>query len=323
MKIKKNIFVFIIIGVIIGYFGGVAIFYFTKEPPSFLDAFLADYAFVGIAVGFVLALGIFWLINPKKVDSRPNAKSTGKTSDGQEMDLSFNAKWLKPEDIPKQFGLIATTWNQLPQLKNTGIVFRNVMENGKYQIAMKDEYHCLIIGTTGSGKTSICLIPTIRILAHTAEKPCMVVSDPKGELYQKTSRIMQDEGYRVITLDLRDPFSSTRWNPMEHAFDMYHKGKNCKNNIKKCTNGAKPKEFGFKEIPGAKYGKEWFGFEGIAYPTEDELRVAVNSAEQVYCAQAQNELKEICNTIAPKSKNATDPTWEEGAQDYLYGCGQS
>ncbi len=319
-NIKKNIILFILVGVVVGYVGGALINYFTKDVPSFLDALIQDYAFVGAAVGLVLALAIYWLINPKMIESRPNSKSTGKTADGQEMDLSFNAKWLKPEDIPKQFGLIATTWNQLPQLKNTGIVFRNVMENGKYQIAMKDEYHCLIIGTTGSGKTSICLVPTIRILAHTAEKPCMVVSDPKGELFQKTSRIMEDEGYRVITLDLRDPFSSTRWNPMEHAFDMYHKGKDCKNRIKKCTNGAKPKDFGFKEIPGVKYGKEWFGFDGIAYATEDELRVAVTSAEQVYCDQAQNELKEICNTIAPKSKNATDPTWEEGAQDYLYGC---
>ncbi len=233
--------------------------------------------------------------------------------------MAYDAAWLEPSEIPKQYGLISTTWAQLPTLKNTGVVFRNVIENGKYQIAMKDEYHCLIIGTSGSGKSTIFLIPTIRILGHTAEKPCMVISDPKGELYTKTSMILEDEGYRVIKLDLRDPFASTRWNPMEHAYDLYHKGKNFRNNIKKCTNGAKPKDMGYKEIPGEKYGMEWFGFEGVAYPTEDALRVAVNSAEQVYCDMAQNELLEICNTICPKSK-ANDPTWEEGAKDYLYGC---
>lgn len=317
-KTKTNLIILAVLTVL-GYVGGATLCYFLERDTgiNFVQA-LTNWEYVGIGAGTGLLLGLVYLFMSKPKKKEEN-KSQGKTASGQEMALSYDAQWLKPEDIANQKGLIATTWSHLPSLKNTGIVFRNQIENGKYQIAMKDEYHCLIIGTTASGKTSACLVPTIRILGHSGEKPCMVISDPKGELYTKTSRILEDEGYRVLTLNLRDAFSSTRWNPMEHAYETYHKGKNCKNNIKKCSNGTAPKLAGYQEIPGETYGQEWYGFEGVAYPNEDSLRVAVASAEQVYCDLAQNELREICNTIAPKSK-AQDPTWEEGAQDYLYGC---
>ena len=317
MKNFKKYFICLIIFAILGYAGGCALYYFTKNPVQFTEALTQDYSFIGAAIGAVLGLFVAYMSRPVKKTDGP--KTTGKTADGKEMDLAYNSQWLKPEDFPKKHGLITATWAQLPSIKNTGVVFRNTLEGGKYHIGMKDEYHCLIIGTTGSGKTSMCLVPTIRILGHTGEKPHMVISDPKGELFTKTSRVLEDEGYRIICLDLRDPFSSTRWNPMEHAFETFHKGKNCRNNIKRCTNGTKPKDAGYREIPGETYGQVWFGFEGVAYPNEDKLRIAVKSAEQVYVDNAQNELREICNTIAPKSK-AQDPTWEEGAQDYLYGC---
>lgn len=318
---KRNLFlVWLVVFMVLGYAGGVLLHFFIEDTNSIVDSFTAwDYAGAGLAIGAILGIGLFFFTHPRKIE-KPKANTTGKTASGTEMSLAYDAKWLAPEDIPKQSGLITTTWAQLPSLKHTGIVFQNQIINGKYHVGMKDEYHCLVIGTTGSGKTTTCLAPTLRILAHSGEKPCLVISDPKGELYTQTSKILEEEGYRVISLDLRDPFASTRWNPMEHAFDVYHKGKNCRNNIKRCSNGAKPSEFGFRELPGQKYGQEWFGFEGVAYPDEASLRVAVNSAEQIYCDLAQNELKEICNTIAPKSKNASDPTWEEGAQDYLYGC---
>lgn len=315
---KTNLIILAVLTVL-GYVCGAALCYFLERDTGITFALALlnwEYVGIGAGAGFLLGLLFLFMSKPKKKEEN---KSQGKTASGQEMSLSYDAQWLKPEDIANQKGLIATTWSHLPSLKNTGIVFRNQIENGKYQIAMKDEYHCLIIGTTASGKTSACLVPTIRILGHSGEKPCMVISDPKGELYTKTSRILEDEGYRVLTLNLRDAFSSTRWNPMEHAYETYHKGKNCKNNIKKCSNGTAPKLAGYQEIPGETYGQEWYGFEGVAYPNEDSLRVAVASAEQVYCDLAQNELREICNTIAPKSK-AQDPTWEEGAQDYLYGC---
>lgn len=304
---------------VIGYVVGFCIVYFTGENVEIVDALTSTYAFIGLGVGVAAALIYLFMKWSKKPEDKTKGKTVGKTAEGVEMDLSYNAKMLGPDDIAKSvYGSINTTWAQLPNVNKTGIVFQNSLRNGKYNISMKDEYHAMVIGATASGKSHLMVIPTIRILGHSGEKPDMVISDPKGELYQLTSNILKEEGYRVYKYDLRDPFSSSRWNPMQHAYDVYQEALNCKNNVKKCTNGASPERSGFKPIPGEKYGKEWYGFNGIAYPDLEQLKVAIRSTEEVLKDQAYGELRDIVATICPKSQ-ANDPTWEEGAKDFLYG----
>lgn len=315
---SKKIIILLIMAVL-GYVAGVCICYFTGAVDEFVDALATDYAFIGLGVGAVLGL-VFVFMGKSKKTSNVSGKTTGKTAEGIEMDLSFNAKLLtKQDEIKAQFGVISTTWSQLPSVKKTGIVFQNSLINGKYVVNMKDEFHAMVIGATASGKSHLSIIPTIRILGHSGEKPDMVISDPKGELFQLTSNILKEEGYRVYKYDLRDPFTSSRWNPMGHAFEVYQEALNLKNNIKKCSNGASPERSGYKRIPGEKYGKEWYGFKGMAYPDLDQLKKAVSSTEDILKDQAFGELKEIASTLCPQSK-AQDPTWEEGAKDFLYGC---
>ena len=314
----KN-FIILLVLAIIGYVAGVAIQYATGDEQNLTSALTSSYAWIGLAVGAGIGIIYLFMKWSKKPEDKTKGKTVGKTAEGVEMDLSYNAKMLGPDDIAKGvYGSINTTWAQLPNVNKTGIVFQNSLRNGKYNISMKDEYHAMVIGATASGKSHLMIIPTIRILGHSGEKPDMVISDPKGELYQLTSNILKEEGYRVYKYDLRDPFSSSRWNPMQHAYDVYQEALNCKNNVKKCTNGASPERSGFKPIPGEKYGKEWYGFNGIAYPNLEQLKVAVRSTEEVLKDQAYGELKDVVSTICPKSQ-ANDPTWEEGAKDFLYG----
>lgn len=316
-NIKKYLITIIIMAVV-GYIAGVCICYFTnQESMDFTEALTTDYAWVGLACGAVLGI-VFLFMSKKKPTSSVSGKTVGKTAEGIEMDLSVNAKLLKADDVKNQYGIISTTWAQLPSVKNTGLVFQNTIHNGKYNIAMKDEFHAMIIGATASGKTSLTILPTIRILAHSGEKPDMVVSDPKGELYQKTANILKEEGYRVFKYDLREPFTSSRWNPMSHAYELYHKAMSFKNEVKKCTNGVSPEKSGYQKIQGEKYGAEWYGFNGVAYPDLDQVKTAVASTEEYYRDLAYSELKEIASTLCPRSQ-ANDPTWEDGAKDFLYG----
>ncbi len=320
---KKSSFVgnllIMLILTLIGYAVGVALNYFTADEQDLMLALTSSYAWIGLGVGAFAGCAYFFMKWTKKTEDKSVGKTVGKTAQGVEMDLAFNAKMLGPDDIGKGvYGSINTTWSQLPMLKKTGLVFQNSLRNGKYNISMKDEYHAMVIGATASGKSHLMIIPTIRILGHSGEKPDMVISDPKGELFQLTSNILKEEGYRVYKYDLRDPFTSSRWNPMQHAYDVYQEALSCKNNIKKCTNGASPERSGFKPIPGEKYGNEWYGFNGIAYPDLEQLKIAVRSTEEVLKDQAYGELKDVVATICPKS-NAPDPTWEEGAKDFLYG----
>ena len=75
----------------------------------------------------------------------------------------------------------------------------------------------MIIGSTGSGKTTRYVNPTIQVLAHTQTKPSLVISDPKGELYQLHANMLAQQGYEIKVLDLRNPYASARWNPLNRA----------------------------------------------------------------------------------------------------------
>ena len=44
------------------------------------------------------------------------------------------------------------------------------------------EYHTLVIGATGSGKTQTVIKPTVKLLAKNGES--MIITDPKGEIYE-------------------------------------------------------------------------------------------------------------------------------------------
>ncbi|MCL2246862.1 MAG: type IV secretory system conjugative DNA transfer family protein, partial [Lentimicrobiaceae bacterium] len=67
----------------------------------------------------------------------------------------------------------------------------------------------------------------------------MIISDPKGELHQKTSGLAAAKGYTTILLDFRNlERSSDSWNPLEMIYDLYHDGKGHEANtlIKKMLN---------------------------------------------------------------------------------------
>ena len=84
------------------------------------------------------------------------------------------------------------------------------------------EAHNLIIGATGSGKTQIVVFPMIKVLAKAGES--MVLTDPKGELYEETSEMLRAYGYNVIVLNFRDPQKGNAWNPMSLPYRLYQEG---------------------------------------------------------------------------------------------------
>jgi hypothetical protein len=95
--------------------------------------------------------------------------------------------------------------------------------DGTLEITFAKPAHSMVIGTTGSGKTTTYVSPTIQILCETKTKPSMFISDPKGELYSAHAKHLADEGYEVKVLDLRRPYQSVRWNPLERSYERYQK----------------------------------------------------------------------------------------------------
>ena len=82
--------------------------------------------------------------------------------------------------------------------------------------------HSLIIGSTGSKKTRLIAMPTIKILSEKGES--MIISDPKAELYERTAETLRAKGYRIYTINLRAVEYGQQWNPLYIPYQFYLKG---------------------------------------------------------------------------------------------------
>lgn len=98
-----------------------------------------------------------------------------------------------------------------------GIVFGfdNVDKNKLYYDS--DDRHTLIIGGTRSGKSRCIVLPSIGLMALSGES--MIISDPKGELFQYTYPFLERAGYDVIAIDFKNPQKSRQYNFLQEVID--------------------------------------------------------------------------------------------------------
>lgn len=84
--------------------------------------------------------------------------------------------------------------------------------------------HSLIVGPTGSKKSRLIAMPMIRILGSSDAMESMIISDPKAELYTRTADYLEQNGYRVMVLNLRSPMYGDCWNPLEIPYKFFCAG---------------------------------------------------------------------------------------------------
>ena len=72
----------------------------------------------------------------------------------------------------------------------------------------------LVYGGSGTGKTAGFIKPNILQMLGS-----YVITDPKGELYRETSKLLQANGYDIKVLNLVDTKYSNRYNPLAHIRD--------------------------------------------------------------------------------------------------------
>ena len=82
--------------------------------------------------------------------------------------------------------------------------------------------HSLVIGATGSGKTAGIINPTMKMLMKAHES--MVITDPKGEIYEDNYKILKDLGYQIIVLNFREPQKGSCWNPYDLPYKFQQEG---------------------------------------------------------------------------------------------------
>lgn len=200
------------------------------------------------------------------------------------------------KEIETNFNTVS--YDDLPNLDIEGIPI--IAEEGKkdYKITFAKPAHTLIIGTTGSGKTTTFINPTVQILANTKGKPSMLISDPKGELYALHAKSLIKRGYDVKVLDLRNPYCSIRWNPLEKPYEMYQEMFSLENKV----------------VVNEEEG--YYVFEDKIYYDVNEKNAAVQVRKQAIFDEVYEDLNDICSVLCPvKSKN--EPIWESGAKNFI------
>ncbi len=82
--------------------------------------------------------------------------------------------------------------------------------------------HSLIFGATGSKKTRLFCMPMLNYFAKAGES--FIATDPKGELYEKTSGLVRACGYDTYVLNFREIGKGDMWNPLSMPFELYRSG---------------------------------------------------------------------------------------------------
>lgn len=137
---------------------------------------------------------------------------------GEKEEKGYN-RWTTTKEMQNAFGIKKVQVNA-PSSDAGGIVMIN---DGKNMWVDDGEYHSLIIGQSGSGKTTALVDPQVYSLCKHGES--MIITDPKGEIYKRHANRLKDKGYKLVVINFRDPREGNAWNPLTIPYRMYKQGK--------------------------------------------------------------------------------------------------
>lgn len=256
---------------------------------------------------------LLWLLfdNNTAKKSKRILKSKAQRIEGALENSRFMDDSERDENFPhKKFKALAAE-------KKDGIPVYAVYNSKKkdMDINLASPAHGLIIGATGSGKTTTFINPVIQILGHTSAGSSMICTDPKGELFQLHSRFLEQQGYDVMVLDLRDPYSSFRWNPLGDIYDRYQLYLHTGDEIYERTDSVGDSGLVLTDSEDA-YSGLWYEYEGKAYASGRSLINLIRMERQKIYDELYEDLNDLISVICP-IESADDPVWEKGARSII------
>lgn len=230
-----------------------------------------------------------------------------------------NSRFLTDKERDKYFP--GFRYSAAASVSKDGVPVRAVLDakGRELEVNVCPGAHSLIIGATGSGKTTTFINPMIQIIGETSSGSSMIMTDPKGELFSLHSRKLQAQGYDVKVLDLRDTYSSYRWNPLESIWNMYQDYVEAGKGIKVHRDSVRD----YKELEWAhgesEYGEDeglWYEYRGVAYASKEDCANEVAVTRQKIYDEMYEDLNDLVSVICPiESKD--DPVWEKGARSII------
>ena len=157
----------------------------------------------------------------------------------------------------------------------------------KYVWFDKETPHYVYLGSSGSGKSVTCVIPMISFIANAKKQRSVFVTDPKGEIYHATSKMLHDKGYKVLTIDFRHPELSNHINILEPIICEYEK---------------------------------YIEYEKMANNTNDKSKKLEYQNNSISCYAETNRLiTSLASMITYEKQQSKDPFWNNSAKNLLEG----
>ncbi len=234
MKLKfradpRDLMLFGIYAVILLYFVAIAVLNFAQFAMGDIDhpfhgfnpfpAFGKGYLGVTIVIYIIALVASLFSVSDRFFDME---KGFGFSTESKKE--KGYSRWLDERELKRNSGIKMV--NIKDETADAGGV--PLINDGKRMWVDDSEGHNIIIGSTGAGKSQITMFPLIKSLAKHDES--MIVTDPKGELYEGTSAMLKKRGYNVLILNFRDPQKGSGWNPLHLPYDYYKKGNRDKAN---------------------------------------------------------------------------------------------
>ena len=203
------------------YFSNYGYFYGLNPFPAFGPDLI-----VSTLVFYLLALvAVFMSVSSYFFERE---KGFGYTSKKKEESKGGWAKWMDESDMKKAYDIKQIELNK-SEYDHSGVP---IIIEGKKQYGTKlqkckawvddGENHTLIMGASGSGKTWAILDSLVKILGRRGES--MIITDPKGEIYENNANMLRERGYKVIILNFRDPKYGACWNPFSYPYRLWKEG---------------------------------------------------------------------------------------------------
>lgn len=174
----------------------------------------------------------------------------------------------------------------LSNIKRVGVPIY-YSKNIKYVWFDTETPHYIYLGSSGSGKSVTAVIPMVTFLANAKEKRSIFVTDPKGEIFHNTSKMLKDNGYNILTIDFRNPDLSNHINILEPIICEYEKYIEHEKLLKVTNDKEKQKEY--------------------------------NNISLSHYAESNRLISSLAAIIMQEKVEGKDPFWNNSARNLLEG----
>ncbi len=318
-KIVPGVLGFLLGTVLLGFGANVLILRFLPSLFGMYQGPILDYGLLfrgdtylyGAAISALFILIFMLFAKPSAKNARKLMKSK---AENFESNLE-NSRFMTEKERDSNFEPYKFT--KLSESAKDGIPVYACFNKKRKEldVNLASPMHGLVIGATGSGKTTTFIDPMIQILARSGAGSSMICTDPKGELFQLHSGLLKERGYKVMVLDLRDPYSSFRWNPLSDLYDRYQLYLKTGEGIFMRSDSAFESGLELVNKPD-QYEDEWYEYEGKAWAVRRELLSHIKISRQKIFDEVYEDLNDLISVICPV-ESQDDPVWEKGARSLI------